>query len=107
MNDLDSLIANAQRNITYGYILLFTLSLAALIFMPKPIDPQTNTLLVTLLSVLGTILVQQSSFWFARQRSAGVPDPTSVGPVSNVENMNVAAPVKPAAVTDPGQPGIP
>lgn len=90
--ELDLHVAKTQANVTYGYMLLFGGAVAALIFIRKQVDPQLNTLLVTLLSVLGTIMVQQSSFWFARNRSAGVPaDQSSVGPVQNVEKMTVEA----------------
>lgn len=91
--ELDLHVAKTQANVTYGYMILFGGAVAALIFIRKQVDPQLNTLLVTLLSVLGTIMVQQSSFWFARQRTAGVPsDQTnSVGPVQNVEKMTVEA----------------
>jgi len=89
MTDLDILIGQSQRNITYGYIALFALALAGLVFLPKPIDEPTNTLLTTLLSVLGTILVQQSSFWFARNRPAGVPDPTTTTTVQKIETTTL------------------
>lgn len=76
MNELDHLIARTQRNITYAYWALFGGALAALIFLKKPLDESTKTILITLLGVLGTLITMQNQFWFARQRTAGVPDPS-------------------------------
>lgn len=93
MNTLDEHVAKTQTNVTYGYMVMFMVCLIALLFLPKPLDDFTQTLLTSLLSVLGTLITQQSSFWMARQRTAGVPDPgPSVGPVRNIENMTVEAP---------------
>jgi hypothetical protein len=77
LKDLDTLIGSTQRNITYVYIALFAGALAALLFLPRPLDESTKTLLITLLGILGTLITQQSNFWFARQRTAGVPDPST------------------------------
>lgn len=98
---LDVMIARTQARVTYGYMFLFGGIVVALIFMRKEMDPTLNTLLVSLSSVLGTIMVQQSSFWFARQRTAGVPsdpNPPQVGPVRNIEQLTVQQP--------PAQPAI-
>jgi hypothetical protein len=76
VNALDHLIAKTQRNITYVYCGLFGGALAALIFLKKPLDESTKTILITLLGVLGTLITMQNQFWFARQRTAGVPDPS-------------------------------
>jgi len=107
MNDLDLLIAKAQRSITYLYWFLFAVSLGGLLFLPKPIDDSIKTLLLMMLGALITLITQQSSFWFARQRAAGVPDPTttttsttttttpSLG-ASNVETTTTI-PARPAA----------
>lgn len=93
MTVLDLLIARTQRNITYAYWFLFTVALVALMFLPKPLDESIRTLLITMLSVLGTLITQQSSFWFARQRSAGVPDPSTTTVTSSTET--VTTPSKP------------
>ncbi len=77
MNALDALIARTQRNITYGYCVLFAAAIAALLFLPKPLDDSTKTLLITLLGVLGTLITMQNQFWFARSRTAGIPDPAT------------------------------
>lgn len=77
MNNLDREIANTQRNITYAYVALIATVLVAFLFMPKPIDEATKTLLSIILTALIALAQQQSSFWFARQRVAGVPDPAT------------------------------
>ncbi len=77
MNNLDLLVGQTQRNLTYAYWALFGGVLAALIFLPRPIDESIRTLLITLAGVLGTLVTMQNQFWFARPRVAGVPDPTT------------------------------
>lgn len=73
---MDLLLAKTQRNITYAYVLLFAFALGALLFLPKPLDDSTKTMLITMIGVLGTLITMQNQFWFARSRPAGVPDPT-------------------------------
>lgn len=102
MTELDQHVAKTQTNVTYGYMTMFLICLVALLFLPKPLDDFTKTLLTSLLSVLGTLITQQSSFWMARQRTAGVPDPgppQQVGPVARVDHMHVDAP-KPTAESE-------
>ena len=75
---IDTIVGRTQRNLTYLYWFLFALVLAALVFLPRPMDESSRTVLQMLLAILGTLITQQSSFWFARVRTAGVPDPTQV-----------------------------
>lgn len=101
MNPLDDVVARTQRNVTYGYMSMFAFAMGALFFLPKPLDEFTKTLLISLLSVLGTLITQQSSFWMARQRTAGVPDPQqTVGPVRNVEHMTVESSSKSEGISE-------
>ena len=105
MTDLDLLIGRTQRNLTYVYWFLFSGVLAALIFIPRPLDDSTKTLLITLAGILGTLVTMQNQFWFARTRAAGVPDPTTttVTTPSATENPpSVAVTVTP---TQPGHTG--
>lgn len=101
MNTLDQLIATTQRNITYAYWALFGLALLALMFLPRPLDESTKTLLITLLSVLGTLITQQNSFWFARQRLAGVPDPQATTTTTTGDSLETTTTVTPAAAPRP------
>lgn len=78
MDAVDKLIANTQRNVTYLYMALFAAAIAGLIFLPKPLDDSVKTILITMLGILGTLVTMQNQFWFARPRSAGVPDPTVI-----------------------------
>lgn len=77
MNPLDEMLAKIQRNITYGYMILFGACLGAFIFLPKPLDESIKAVLIGLTGVLGTLITMQNQFWFARSRSATVPDPTT------------------------------
>ena len=74
--NLDQYIASTQRWITYAYIVLFGGAFASLIVLPKPMDETVKTIIVSLIAVLGTVIVQQSNFWFARVRTSGVPAST-------------------------------
>lgn len=104
---IDLLIAKTQRNISYLYWLLFAGALIALMFLPKPLEDSTKTLLITLLSVLGTLITQQNSFWYARSRAGGIPDPNTTTTVQSTqitttptENPNaIQNPVIPASTT--------
>jgi hypothetical protein len=75
MDDLERYIAVTQRQVTYAYVVLFAAAFSALVFLPKPMDETVKTIIVSLISVLGTVIVQQSNFWFARSRAAGIPNP--------------------------------
>lgn len=87
MNEIDLLIAKTQRNLTFAYCLLIAVVLLAFLFLPKPLDEATKTLLSIVLTALIALVQQQNAFWFARQRAAGVPDPAG----------NPATPSLPAA----------
>jgi len=71
----DVMIARTQRNTTYLYGFLFALVLAALVFLPKPMDETSKTVLQMLLAGLLTLITAQNSFWFLRQRAAGLTNP--------------------------------
>lgn len=101
MNPLDLLIGQTQRNITYLYWGLFSAALAGLLFLPKPIDESVKTVLLMLLATLATIITQQSSFWYARQRSAGVPDPTVTTVTTSQQTVTTPSPAVPPAETPP------
>ena len=97
MTELDLLIAKAQRNLSAATVVILVIVLG-LLFVPPlfgapPIDPTVEKLLFVILGgVLGNYAAQ-NQFWFGRPRQAGIPDaPQSVGPVRNVETMNVTAP---------------
>jgi hypothetical protein len=108
MDTIDTLIARTQRNITYLYCVLFAAVLAVLILLPKPLDQATNTLLISLLSVLGLLITQQSNFWFARSRTAGVPDPitttsttTTPTPIGVSTNVTTTTPTAVPVLSPP------
>ena len=112
MTPLDLLIARTQRHLTFIYWLLFAAVLGALIFVPRPLDDSVKTLLITMAGILGTLVTMQNQFWFARQRTAGVPDPTTTtttttkidpGPPATIETTTTPAPPVPTATqTDAG-----
>jgi hypothetical protein len=97
MTMLDLLIAKTQRNITYAYWALFSSALLALFCLPRPLDDSTKTLLITLLSVLGTLITQQNSFWFARHRPGGIPDPQATTTTTTGDLRETTTTVAPAA----------
>lgn len=85
MTELDKLIAHTQRNVTYAYWVLFAVVIGTLIFLPRPLDESIKTLLITLAGILGTLVTFQNQFWFARSRTAGVPDPTTTTTTTEVK----------------------
>jgi len=95
--NMDQLIAETQRNITYAYCILFAAVVAALLFLPKPLDDSTKTLLITLLGVLGTLITMQNQFWFARSRTAGIPDPATTTTTTETPNATTTTTVQPLA----------
>lgn len=97
MNALDDLIARTQRTITYAYCALFAGAIAALLFLPKPLDDSTKTLLITLLGVLGTLITMQNQFWFARSRTAGIPDPVTTTTTTETPNATTTTTIQPPA----------
>jgi hypothetical protein len=101
MSPLDALIARAQRNITYAYIVLFAGAIAALLFLPRPLDDSTKTLLITLLGVLGTLVTMQTQFWYARNRTGGVPDPATTTTTTETPNAITTTTVQPAPAAPP------
>ncbi len=92
MKDLDTLIANTQRNLTYVYWLLFAAVLGTLLFLPRPLDESIKTLLITLAGILGTLVTMQNQFWFSRPRVAGIPDPATT---TTTTVTTPSTPVKP------------
>ena len=107
MTDLDLLIGRTQRNLTYVYWLLFSGVLAALIFIPRPLDDSTKTLLITFAGILGTLVTMQNQFWFARARAAGVPDPSTTTvstPAGPESGSTVSVAVTPAPGAAPPAP---
>lgn len=76
MTQLDILIGQTQRNITYVYAGIFVLSIGLLIFLPNPSEV-AKTILIGSSATLGTILIMQNQFWYGRPRGAGVPDPVT------------------------------
>lgn len=101
MSDLDTKIADTQRNVTYCYVALIAVVLAAFLFIPKPIDEATKTLLSIVLTALIALAQQSSSFWFARQRNAGVPDPTTTTTTSTTTTTPSAATVNTTITAEP------
>ncbi len=83
MNTLDMLIARTQRNLTFVYCLLIAICLASFLFLPKPIDDSTKSLLTIVITALLALAQQSGSFWFARSRAAGVPNPPPTPTDSN------------------------
>lgn len=77
-DNVEVIVSKTQRRMTYLYFSLFSVALLALILLPKPMDDFTKTVLQSLLTILGTLIIAQNGFWFARQRTAGVPDPTAM-----------------------------
>jgi hypothetical protein len=76
MTQLDLLIGQTQRNITYVYAVIFVLSIGLLIFLPSPSEV-AKTILIASSATLGTILIMQNQFWYGRPRGAGIPDPVT------------------------------
>lgn len=76
MTQLDILIGQTQRNITYVYAVIFVLSIGLLIFLPNPSEV-AKTILIASSATLGTILIMQNQFWYGRPRGGGIPDPVT------------------------------
>jgi hypothetical protein len=111
----DFLLAIAQILLAFVMALGFLAVIFVLIFYHGALDQVTNTLLTGLAGVLGTIVTQQSGYFFQRQRPPTLPDPSPPGAptLSGVFNGPIAPNAttsntissKPAAVSPPGAPG--
>jgi len=75
MSDLDLLLAKAQVGLAVLMSLGFLATLFVLILLHNTLAPVENSLLSGLTGVLGTIVTQQSGYFFARQRIAGLTNP--------------------------------
>lgn len=71
----DATTARAQIGLAYMYGSGFLLVLAALILAPPNVNEFVKSMLLTMLGYLGALVQQQSSYFFARQRPDGMPDP--------------------------------
>lgn len=92
VNTIDQLMAKAQIGLAFLIALGFLIILATLLFIathPVPMQGAVITLLTGLLSVLGTILTLQMNYFFARHRTAGVPDSS---PDDTTVQTNATAP---------------
>ena len=68
MNDTDHLLARAQVSLSHIMAGGFLAVIFVLIFFHAMLDDTSKTLLTGLAGVLGTIVTQQSGYWFQRQR---------------------------------------
>jgi hypothetical protein len=119
MTQLDILIGQTQRNITYVYAVIFVLSIGLLIFLPNPSEV-AKTILIASSATLGTILIMQNQFWYGRPRGAGIPDPVTTTITTQTppppapqtttvtttpiigENHETSPALRPTAAVDPG-----
>ena len=98
-NKVDTLLARAQVGLAFFFSAGFIGCLFVLMLLHNQLDTDAKTLLTGLLGVLGTIITQQSAYFFARHRpptveDADVPDPTNP----------VAGPRPVTSPVDPQQP---
>lgn len=89
MNELDNFIARTQRNLSYVDRVLFAVVIGGLMlspFIPKPFDEWLQNILLIMVGALIGQVTQQNQFWYMRQRSTGIPDPsvTTVKQVTEV-----------------------
>ena len=114
----DFILAIAQ--VVLGFVMAagFLAVIFVLIFYHGSLDQSTNTLLTGLAGVLGTIVTQQSGYFFQRQRPPTLPDPdrtTSTSTVSTTPAPTVVppgsslvhAPAPPAAIIQTPTPETP
>jgi hypothetical protein len=80
MNDNDLLLARAQVGLAFLMALGFLSTLFVLIAVHNELAPVENSLLSGLTGVLGTIVTQQSGYFFARQRPHALADDTDDSP---------------------------
>jgi len=76
MNDTDNLLSKAQISLSHIMALGFLGVIFTLIFFHASLDETSKTLLTGLAGVLGTIVTQQSGYWFQRQRPHTLEDGT-------------------------------
>lgn len=88
----DYLLAIAQILLASIMAMGFLAVIFVLIFYHATLDQGTNTLLTGLAGVLGTIVTQQSGYFFQRQRPPGTPDPAppSAPTLTGVFNGDIA-----------------
>lgn len=112
----DFILAVAQVLLGFVMAMGFLGVIFVLIFYHQSLDQGTNTLLTGLAGVLGTIVTQQSGYFFQRQRPPTLPDPertsstttTTTTPKPTIVppgSAIIAAPEPPTAiVSDPQAP---
>ena len=66
--DNETLLAKAQISLSHIMAVGFLGVMFVLIFYHSQLDETAKTLLTGLAGVLGTIVTQQSGYWFQRQR---------------------------------------
>jgi hypothetical protein len=105
----DFILAIAQVLLGFIMAMGFLGVIFVLIFYHQSLDQGTNTLLTGLAGVLGTIVTQQSGYFFQRQRPPTLPDPdrtsstttSSTTPAPTIVPAGstlVSAPTPPAAI---------
>lgn len=84
----DLALVRAQVGLAFFFATCFMACLMTLMYFHSQMSPQEETIVVGLVSVLGTIVVQQSNYFFARQRphvatdDGAIPNPL-VQPLGN------------------------
>lgn len=97
-DQVDVLLARAQVGLAFFFSLGFLTLLFVLIFFRRDMSPPESQILTGLLAVLGTIVTQQSAYFFARHRqptSADSEDDGPLGPPSPVAALPLSSPVAP------------
>lgn len=80
MNDSDLLLAKAQVGLAVLMAIGFLATLFTLVAVHNTLAPVENSLLSGLTGVLGTIVTQQSGYFFARQRPHAIADDSDDSP---------------------------
>lgn len=89
--NIDLLIGQTQRSISWGTLIIIAAVLAGLLLLPK-LDPVVEKLLFVVLGALMSNWATQNGFWYGRPRAAGVPDPVTT-------TITTVTPPPPAAQT--------
>lgn len=78
MKDADLLLVRAQVGLAFFFSFGFIGAVFVMVFFNGTLSQTANTLLTGLLGVLGTIVTQQMNYFYARQRTLGLSDPSQI-----------------------------
>jgi hypothetical protein len=108
-HNLDMYIAHTQARITYGLMGAFTglmFALLAISIIALKVDDKILSILDRIVTAMLPIVGGAIGFWTARQRQAGVPDPSTTS--STTTTTTLPSPlVVPAGSTIVPAPGAP